>query len=102
MTFILRSGILKERRRPRFLFSAKNEDVAMECKCKERRVHPTQMFSEFCLDCGRIWWNTLTGQFRPTSMYHKVSPPMTGVWVGQTFVTGPPELVSDLRKVSWG
>lgn len=59
------------------------------CQCEQKQQCQDDLLSEFCVKCGRIWYNTLDGNFRPTEMFHPIKPkPLGGVWIGHTFIEG--------------
>ena len=79
-----RSGWLFAKKRKRGLYWGQSITTVV-CNCDTRKTH-TEFMTEFCVECGRIWINELTGGFRSTERFFRVQKPMDGVWIGHTFI----------------
>lgn len=67
-------------------FRKGKEDKEM-CECKTRKVCADELLSEFCIECGRIWVNTLQGGYRPTDRFVSGDLPLNScVWIGHVSV----------------
>ena len=76
------------------------KDMMTTCKCQTRKVYLDEFWSDYCVDCGRIWVNEFTGGCRGTDRFHLIPKPLGGVWVGHTFVKGPKQLVNSLSRMA--